>query len=145
MPERVVVCGWECASCTQCFVRERPLACCRLACHVPKLTDAMKKSAALCPDCREGHSRPAGQMNVQDPIALVPPQSRTDWSSSGYPMFQDGHYIELKLFNNIYTTDLQHTFLYIANTGSCLLKRTYYAFIFILFYFVHYTFMCVAV
>jgi len=61
-----------------CFVRERPLACCRLACHVPKLTDAMKKSAALFSDCREGHSRPAGQMNVQDPIALsiTPEQDR---------------------------------------------------------------------
>lgn len=54
------------------------MARCRLACYVPALTDAMEKSAALCPDCREGHNRPAGQMTVQDPVApsTTPEQDR---------------------------------------------------------------------
>lgn len=53
-----------------CFVWQRPLARCRLGCHVPVLTDAMEKAAVPCPDCREGYSRPAGEMTPENRVAL---------------------------------------------------------------------------
>lgn len=53
-----------------CFVWQRPLARCRLGCHVPALTDAVEKAAVPCPDCREGYSRPAGGMTPEDLVAL---------------------------------------------------------------------------